>query len=273
MSAADRAEDRYTHGHDDAVLSSHRWRTVENSARYLVPHLRGPLDLLDVGCGPGSLTADLARHLDGGSVLGVDRASSIVEDAATDHPAGAGAVLDFAVADAYDLALGDRTFDVVHAHQVLQHLTDPVAALREWRNVLRPGGLVAVRDVDFATMVFGPNDPVLQTWNERYHAVTAANGATANAGRMLATWVASAGYVDAIVTSSSWTFATAAERSWWGTLWAARTRSGTFADQAVSLGVATQDELDGFAQAFERWSLQPTGTCVMVHVEVVARNP
>ena len=50
----------YTHGHHESVLRSHTWRTAENSAAYLVPALRPGMDLLDVGCGPGTITTDLA---------------------------------------------------------------------------------------------------------------------------------------------------------------------------------------------------------------------
>ena len=62
----------YTHGHAESVLRSHRWRTAENSAAYLLPLLRPGLDLLDVGCGPGTLTADLATRVAPGRVLGLD---------------------------------------------------------------------------------------------------------------------------------------------------------------------------------------------------------
>ena len=51
---------QYTHGHHESVLRSHRWRTAENSAAYLLPHLGPARTLLDVGCGPGTITADLA---------------------------------------------------------------------------------------------------------------------------------------------------------------------------------------------------------------------
>src|SRR5690348_13442980 len=50
----------YTHGHHESVLRSHRWRTAENSAAYLLPHLSSGATVLDIGCGPGTITADLA---------------------------------------------------------------------------------------------------------------------------------------------------------------------------------------------------------------------
>src|SRR3712207_1674237 len=129
----------YTHGHHASVLASHRWRTAENSAAYLLPHLRPGLDLLDVGCGPGTITADLAARVAPGRVLGIDRAEGVLDEARE-----AGSAATFEVGDVYALDLPDDSFDVVHAHQVLQHLSDPVAALREMARVCRRGGLVAV---------------------------------------------------------------------------------------------------------------------------------
>jgi len=120
--------DTYTHGHHDSVLRSHRWRTVENSAAYLLPHLAPGQDLLDVGCGPGTITVDLAGRVTPGKVTGVDASTEVVAEAET-RRAGADTVT-FVTGDVYALAFDDGSFDVVHAHQVLQHLTDPVAALR-----------------------------------------------------------------------------------------------------------------------------------------------
>ena len=144
--------------------------------------------------------------------------------------AGCGNV-SFARGDAYVIDFGDGSFDVVHAHQVLQHLGDPIAALTEMRRVLRPGGLLAVRDSDYGAFVWAPDDHRLDRWMQLHHRVTERNGAQADAGRWLPAWVAAAGFVDARVLSSTWTFADPADRTWWGQLWAERGRHSSFATQ------------------------------------------
>lgn len=264
--------DTYTHGHHESVLRSHRWRTAENSAAHLLPHLQPGLDLLDLGCGPGTITVDLAARVAPGRVLGIDAGDDIVDTArATAHEAGATNVT-IEVGDAYALDLPDASFDVVHAHQVLQHLTDPVAALREAHRVLRPDGLLAARDSDYAGFIWAPADPRLDRWMALYHQVTHHNGAEADAGRYLPAWVAEAGFVDVETSSSTWTFATEADRQWWGGLWADRVRESSFAAQALEYGYSTTEELADIAAAFEAWSAEPTGVFVVTHVEVLART-
>src|SRR5918911_2575250 len=95
--------DTYTHGHADSVLQSHRWRTVENSAAYLAPHLRPGLDVLDVGCGPGTITVDLARRVAPGRVLGLDVSADPLDEA-RELAGRSGVDVDFAVGDTYALS-------------------------------------------------------------------------------------------------------------------------------------------------------------------------
>src|SRR5262245_29566488 len=109
------AEEIYTHGHHEAVLRSHRWRTAENSAAYLLAHLTPGLALLDVGCGPGTLTADLAARVAPGQVVGIDTAADVVA-AATDHVASTGAANVTLVTGDFrdpDAGLAPAGFDVV----------------------------------------------------------------------------------------------------------------------------------------------------------------
>ncbi len=121
--------DTYTHGHHDAVLRSHRWRTAANSAAYLLPHLAPGQNLLDVGCGPGTLTVDLARRVAPGEVVGVDTSAAVIEEARSHAAEAAMPNTRFLTVDFRFAGEQRRTFDVVHAHQVVQHLSDPVEIL------------------------------------------------------------------------------------------------------------------------------------------------
>src|SRR5580658_3730591 len=166
----------YTHGHHESVLRSHTWRTAENSSAYLLPHLRPGLALLDIGCGPGTITADLARLVAPGEAVGLDASNEVI-DQATAYAENLGLTnLRFEVGDLFALNYGEATFDVVHAHQVLQHLVNPGGALVELRRVLRPGGVLAVRDSDYSAFVWAPADAALDRWMDLYLAVTERNG-------------------------------------------------------------------------------------------------
>jgi SAM-dependent methyltransferase len=255
--------DTYTHGHHESVLRSHRSRTAENSCAYLLPRLTAGLDLLDVGCGPGTITADLAQRVAPGRVVGIDLVSVADADSAPDN-------VSFTTGDVYALDFDDESFDVVHAHQVLQHLTRPVDALREMRRVLRPGGVLAVRDSDYAGFVWAPDDARLDRWMELYQLVTRRNGAAANAGRYLLGWVQAAGFSDVRPSSSTWTFADPDTRAWWGGLWADRVQGSAFAEQALAYELTDDEELAAISTAWRKWAEQPDGFFAVVHGEVLA---
>jgi ubiquinone/menaquinone biosynthesis C-methylase UbiE len=262
--------DRYTHGHHESVLRSHKWRTAENSAAFMLPYLRDDMSLLDVGCGPGTITADLAGRIPNGMVVGVDLPSDVI-GAAQDQFGTAN--LRFAVGDVYALEFDDGSFDMVYAHQVLQHLGDPVGALREMFRVVRPGGHVAVRDSDYGAFLWSPSDPRLTRWMELYHQLTKRNGAEADAGRNIHRWVRAAGFEELHVSSSNWTFQNAEDRTWWGGLWADRVRESEFATQSVEYGLTTGSELGGIADAFRQWAADPEALFIVIHGEVVATKP
>ena len=213
-------EDRYTHGHQESVVAAHATRTIANSAAYLEPHLRPGIKLLDIGCGPGSITAEFAaRVLPGGSVVGIDNSAQVIDRAIATH-AGSGAT--FAVMDLYDLDVESNSYDIAHAHQVLQHVSDPVAALREMQRVVRPGGIIAVRDADYAGMHWAPELPALARWLVVYRSVARANDAEPDAGRHLLRWAREAGLRDVTPSADAWLFADDERRTWWGSTWADR---------------------------------------------------
>ena len=169
------------------------------------------------------------------------------------------------------MGLEDGSFDVVHAHQVLQHVSDPIGALRAMRSLAKPGGVVAARDSVYSSFGWYPRDPRMDRWLEIYLAVTTQNGADADAGTRLLSWAKAAGFDHATATSSTWTWATVDERTWWGELWADRTVGPGLGAQAVEYGIATADELDDIAAAWRAWAAHDDATFVVVHGEVLAR--
>lgn len=250
----------YTHGHHESVLRSHRARTAENSCGYLLPHLDPGQTLLDVGCGPASITADLARSV--ASVVGIDPSAEVIAAARADHPG-----LDLRVGDLFEHV---GSYDVVHAHQVLQHLEDPVAALRAMASL---GPLVAARDADYPAFVWTGGDDRLDRWLDVYLRVARHNGANPDAGRHLLRWAHEAGLVEVTYSTSTWTFSTPAERDWWSGLWATRATASDFAHQAVEYGIATTAELEDIAEGWRAWGRTDDAVFVIVHGEVLARRP
>ena len=122
--------EQYTHGHHESVLRTHEKRTVANSAAYLIPSLKPGQRILDVGSGPGTITIDLATRVAPGHVTGLDAATDVVEKATALAAERGVAGVSFRVGDAYALDAAEGPYDIVHAHQVLQHLSRPVDALR-----------------------------------------------------------------------------------------------------------------------------------------------
>lgn len=273
MTAADPHQpDTYTHGHHESVLRSHSWRTIDNSAAYLAPYLTPGASLLDVGAGPGTITAEFAERLAPGPVVGVDYVPLIVEKATADTASLGLANLTFAVGDVYNLDFEDDSFDIVHAHQVMQHVSDPVAAMKEMRRVVRPGGVVAIRDADYHAMAWYPLDSILDRWMEIYQAVARRNDAEPDAGRRLLGWAQEAGFRDISPSASVWNFADPDARSWWGSLWADRVVGSSLAEQATAYDICDADELAAVADAFRRWLAAPDGWFVVVNGEVLCRG-
>jgi SAM-dependent methyltransferase len=172
------------------------------------------------------------------------------------------------VGDVHALDLDDASFDVVHAHQVLQHVADPVTALREMGRVSRR--LVAVRDSDYASFAWYPELPGLDRWLAWYDAAARANGGEPQAGRRLLAWAHAAGLADVTPSSSTWCFATTEQRQWWGGMWAERIVASDLARQLLAEGRAERTDLEEVAAAWREWADHPDGWISLHHGELIA---
>jgi ubiquinone/menaquinone biosynthesis C-methylase UbiE len=262
---------RYTHGQHPSVTDSYRWRNAANSAGYALAEMTPGRSLLDIGCGPGTITIDLAARVAPGRVVALDSSAEAVELArATAEKEGAGDI-EFRVGDVHDLDLPDASFDVVHAHQVLQHVADPVRALAEMRRVTAPGGVVAVCDSDYSGMYWYPRPPELDAWMDLYQRVARANGGEPDAGRRLRAWARAAGFEDVSYSAELWDHSSPERRSWWGGMWSRRILESDLARQAVAEGFATPADLEGISAGWAAWSEDPDAVFVIPRGTVLCR--
>lgn len=264
---------RYAHGHHPSVLAAHARRGLSDSAPHLRPHLRAGQRILDIGSGPGSITLELAREVGpDGHVLGLDFAAA---EAGVEN-------VDFEVADLFALrpdsdvlagAAAADGFDVVHAHQVLHHLTDPAGAVRVMASLLRPGGILSLREIDFGVTTWAPANPGLQRWLDTLRGYMLAEGQHPDAGRSLPHWVVAAGLPgeDIQVGGSGWFHATAEARARLGHSWAERVLASSYADQAKAHGLLDDAGLRAVAQAWEAFAEAAEGSFLQQHTEVIAR--
>lgn len=258
----------YVHGHHDSVLKSHRTRTAENSAGHLLDLLEPDMSLLDIGSGPGTITVDLARRV--GRVTALETSEDVMALTRAEAQEQ-GVELDYVVGDVHALDLPDDSFDVVHAHQVLQHVHDPVTALREMKRVCRPGGIVSVRESDYHGFVIAPRTPSYDRWLELYDLAARERGGEPDAGRYLLGWAHAAGFTDVTSLASTWCWSTQEARDWWGTLWSERITRTALAEQLLDGGHATHAELEEIAEGWLAWAADPDGWMSLLHGVIIAR--
>ena len=262
--------DVYTHGHQPAAVEQHAKRTAEVCAQFVRPIISSQSEILDVGCGPGSITVGLARWATHGSVTGIDVGKEVLQAAQQlVHEAGCSNV-SLEEASVYELPYEDSSFDLTYAHQVLQHLSDPVLAIQEMVRVTRPGGHVAVRDSDYYTMSCSPESQMIDEWRRIYRLVARHNGAEPDAGRHFLAWFHQVGLHEVTCSATATVYATKEERENWGLSWADRCLSTSFPTQAVEYGYATWEELEAISEGWRDWSTNPDGYFQFITGEAIA---
>lgn len=192
----------YTPGYTTGASNFMARRTAAIHAAFLLPHLPASARVLDCGCGPGSISCDLAQRVSAGHVTGLDCESSQLELA---RQRAAELRLDnttFAGGSVYQLPFADGSFDIVFAHALFEHLATPDLALREIRRVLRPGGLAAIRSPDWGGVIVVPETPGVQEAIRHYCERQTANGGDVLLGRKLPALLRAAGFSNLKFTAS-----------------------------------------------------------------------
>ena len=196
----------YKKGFHKSVADTHAGRTVENSSKFTLSVLKPDFKVLDVGSGPGTITVDFAqRYLtkNDGSIIGIEPTQELIDqaDAYKKEVAPELKNAKFQLGSVYKIPFDNDTFDLVHAHQVVVHLQDPILALQEMKRVTKPGGFVCVKDGDLESSIITPEkyEPLKQS---RLLKAKNSNSTDIRGGRKLRERAIRAGYEPENIVSS-----------------------------------------------------------------------
>lgn len=256
----------YKEGIREEVSKTHEWRTAVNSLGFALKYVKPADRILDVGCGPGSITNDLAQYVPQGEVIGVDTEPQLIDEATKGANLNELKNVKFEVGSAMSLPFNDSSFDVVFAHQVLLHIPDLRAALMEMRRVAKKGGIVCCRDADLDSLLVYPRqfeDPIKNFFVSK----SKRNTTSIVGGRELKHTAINAGFLSDNISysCSNWCIAEADQREWFRKLYADRVD----ACQDNEEDLYSKNEIQ---ESWKSWASAEDGVLVLMHGEIICRK-
>lgn len=186
----------YTPGYSAAAAAFMARRRLEPNGAFFLPWLRPGISVLDCGCGPGTITRDIAARIAPGRVTGLDFNAAQVGIAARDAAAQGIANAEFRQGSVYELPFADASFDAVFSHALIEHLREPDRAMAEFMRVLKPGGALGVCTPDWGGFLLAPPSEKLLLAFEAYKKLQDRNGGDVYCGHKLGLYLERAGFTN-----------------------------------------------------------------------------
>ncbi len=246
-------------------------RGVAREAAFFLPYVRPGTTLLDCGCGPGSITLGLAGALAPGEVAGIDSDASRIEIAEQSASERGTANVRFQTADVQALPFADASFDAVFAHAVLQHVREPLRALSEMHRVLKPGGVIGLRDDDRGSVVIAPQAPEVVRLIELLTMVEELNGGDPRVGRRYRELLRTSGFEEVAISASCEYDADIAATRQRASL-AMRAAREFVGPVAVERRWSTPEEMERLVAACASWGESPDAFSAVIWCEAVGRK-
>jgi SAM-dependent methyltransferase len=234
-----------------------RSRSAGEFADFVLPSIGSGDRVLDVGCGPGSITVGLAQVA--GHVTGIDVDESEFADArayAAEHGIDN---VEFHEGSIYELDVPDASIDVCTLFSMMETLDDPLAGLAEVRRVMKPGGLVGASSIEYGGLILhGPDEPLLRRFYQlRLQLWEAQGDVHPYRGRELRGLLLAAGFVQVEAVTTYFNYGTEERVRTFGLGRAADCRDEWYVNGLPEHGLADQDEIDSLERAWIRWADSP----------------
>lgn len=264
---------QYTMGYSPEFLQLLDRRNAGTHAAHLITQLHSGMRLLDFGCGPGTITVGLAAAVHPGEVHGVDMEESQIEMARAAAAAGGHDNITFHVGNVYELPFEDDYFDAAHCHAVLMHVPDTQAALREVKRVLKPGGILASREMIAGSSFIEPvGEHIPDAWTT-FTKLLAANGGHPEMGKELKRALLQAGFGDIKASGSFDYFDTADDISFLHGFISDWFFMPEVVTAATQYGLATRDQFDQWQFEIDQWKGEEGAVGGLAFGEAVSRKP
>jgi len=262
-------EERYLGGYSPLIIESLAKRTASVEAGFFLPHLYSGMKLLDCGCGPGTITVNLAEVVAPGEVVGIDLDDKQFEVGRAHARERGVSNVRFETGNIYDLPFESNTFDAVFAHAVLYHLKTPHKALEELHRLLKPGGVIGIRDLDNGGTIFTPSNPILDKAHELIDRAHKHNGGHPFFGRSQRARLREAGFTNIQVSASYDNYGTAKATQAVGKYFAGLILQPSVSSVIIEQQWASQAELEEMSAALEAWGKHPDAFWARARCEAV----
>jgi SAM-dependent methyltransferase len=263
--------EQYTMGYGPAATAIMAMRTAQSHAAFFLPHLKPGMNLLDCGCGPGTITESFAELVAPGEVVGTEIEDSHVAIARANAAKHNVANVRFETADIYELPFDDASFDAVFISAVLGNLREPIRGLREAQRVLKSGGVIGVKEFDHGGDLLYPPDPAVKKYGELYLRLRRENGHDPQTGRKIGALLIDAGFGDLKLSAAYEPFAGPQAAGGFAQVSAGLLAEG-WGEAFISRGWATRDDIKEMADAWRRFASFPGAIFAAAWCEAIARK-
>ena len=263
----------YAMGYSEEFTQILHRRNAETHAAHLLPHLKPGSRVLDLGCGPGTISVGLAKAVEPGELHGIDMEESQIMVARASAQAGEHMNATFHVGDATDLPFDDGYFDAVHTHAVLMHVPDTEKTLSEVMRVLKPGGVLASREMITEASFVGPEEAVDDSAWQTFGRLISARSGHPNMGRDLKHVFVTAGFVNVEASGSFDIFDSPVDVSFFHAFVNQWFLSDEVVGPATQFGLATKEQFDKWRDDMDRWDGHPGAIGAVAFGEAIGFKP
>jgi SAM-dependent methyltransferase len=234
-----------------------RNRNATEYADFVLPSIAGRDRVLDVGCGPGSITVGLAQVA--GHVTGIDVDDAEFAEARAYAAEHGVSNVEFREGSIYELDQPDASVDVCTLFSMMETLDDPLAGLAEVHRVLKPGGLIGASSIEYGGLILhGPGEALLHRFYElRLQLWDAQGDVHPYRGRELRGLLLAAGFEQVETLTTYFSYGTEERVRTFGLGRAADCRDEWYVGGLTERGFADRNEIDVLEQAWTTWAESP----------------